>query len=91
MPGTSRRSEHARKRERSHPCASTRQTRIPSRTQSDAAEFDVEAPEADAAEQYAELTPDRDEPLTPADPDAANEADRAEQARVVELNEDEYR
>lgn len=27
----------------------------------------------------------------PVDPDSANEADRAEQARVVELNEDEYR
>ncbi|MEJ8650449.1 hypothetical protein WKI65_20680 [Streptomyces sp. MS1.AVA.3] len=59
--------------------------------QSDAAEFDIEAPEADAAEQYADLAPRSDEPLTGADPDEANEADRAEQARVVELNEDEYR
>ncbi|MFE0191733.1 MULTISPECIES: hypothetical protein [unclassified Streptomyces] len=56
-----------------------------------ATEIDVEAPEADAAEQYTDLSPHRDEPLTGADPDAANEADRAEQARVVELNEDEYR
>ncbi|MGW8551682.1 hypothetical protein [Streptomyces tubercidicus] len=59
--------------------------------ESDATEFDVEAPEADAAEQYADVTPHRDESPTPVDPDSANEADRAEQARVVELNEDEYR
>jgi hypothetical protein len=58
---------------------------------SDAAEFDIEAPEADAAEQYADLAPQRDEPLAGIDPDEANEADLAEQARVVELNEDEYR
>ncbi|MEU7181866.1 hypothetical protein ACWIG3_25190 [Streptomyces celluloflavus] len=57
----------------------------------DAAEFDVEAPEADAAEQHADLAPHRDEALTGTDPDSANEADRAEQSRVVELNEDEYR
>ncbi|MGP8299279.1 hypothetical protein ACTPOK_15445 [Streptomyces inhibens] len=55
------------------------------------AQLDVEAPEADAAEQYTDLTPHRDEPPADSDPDAANEADRAEQARVVELNEDEYR
>ncbi|MGP4050747.1 hypothetical protein [Streptomyces sp. 2A115] len=55
------------------------------------AEFDVEAPEADAAEQHAELTPHRDEPLTGVNPDRANEADLAEQARVVELDEDDYR
>lgn len=59
--------------------------------ESDAAEFDVEAPEADTAEQYTELAPNEDEPLTGIDPDSANEADRIEQARVVELNEDEYR
>ncbi|MGW1376780.1 hypothetical protein ACWD6P_21265 [Streptomyces sp. NPDC002446] len=59
--------------------------------ESEAPEFDVEAPEADAAEQYADLEAHRDEPLTGTDPDTANEADRAEQARVVELNEDEYR
>ncbi|GAB7031179.1 hypothetical protein AB0G35_10785 [Streptomyces sp. NPDC021749] len=57
----------------------------------DTAEFDVEAPEADAAEQYADLAPERDEALNGIDPAAANEADLAEQARVVELNEDEYR
>ncbi|MEU5208287.1 hypothetical protein [Streptomyces sp. NPDC020742] len=56
-----------------------------------ATEFDVEAPEADAAEQYADLAPHRDEPLNGTDTYSANEADRAEQARVVELNEDEYR
>ncbi|ANZ16423.1 hypothetical protein ACH4YO_05225 [Streptomyces noursei] len=51
---------------------------------------DVEAPEADAAEQHAELAPRHDETVTGSD-FSANEADRAEQARVVELNEDEYR
>jgi rRNA maturation endonuclease Nob1 len=55
-----------------------------------AAEFDVEAPEADAAEQHADLAPRRDEALTDADPDVADVADSAEQARVVELNEDDY-
>lgn len=57
-------------------------------------ESDVEAPEADAAEQHAELAPHRDEPLTGSDAynvDNANEADRAEQARIVELDEDDYR
>jgi hypothetical protein len=54
-------------------------------------EFDVEAPEADAAEQHADLAPRRDGPPTGDDPDSANEADRAEQARVVELDEDDYR
>ncbi|MFI2185073.1 hypothetical protein [Streptomyces sioyaensis] len=59
--------------------------------ESDATDIDVEAPEADAAEQYADLAPQRDEPLNGLDPDESNEADRAEQARVVETNEDEYR
>ncbi|WP_066926477.1 hypothetical protein [Streptomyces sp. NBRC 110611] len=59
--------------------------------ESDTAEIDVEAPEADAAEQYTELAPHGDDALPGADPDSANEADRAEQARVVEINEDEYR
>ncbi|MEU7634794.1 MULTISPECIES: hypothetical protein [unclassified Streptomyces] len=54
------------------------------------AQIDVEAPEADAAEQHAELAPQRDETMTGSE-FSANEADRAEQARVVELNEDEYR
>ncbi|WP_336053212.1 hypothetical protein [Streptomyces sp. CA2R101] len=59
--------------------------------ESDATEIDVEAPEADTAEQYADLAPQQDETVTVHDPDEANEADLAEQARVVELNEDEYR
>ncbi|MBZ4324299.1 hypothetical protein [Streptomyces huiliensis] len=56
-----------------------------------ATEIGVEAPEADAAEQHTDLAPTHDDPLTAIDPDAANEADRAEQARVVELDEDDYR
>ena len=52
---------------------------------------DVEAPEADAAEQHADVAQHRDDPLTDVDPDAANEADLAEQARVVSLDEDDYR
>lgn len=52
---------------------------------------DVEAPEADAAEQHTDVAPDRDAPLTDADRDTANEADLAEQARVVSLDEDDYR
>ncbi|MEU5423526.1 hypothetical protein ACFY1P_02145 [Streptomyces sp. NPDC001407] len=59
--------------------------------ETDTSEFDVEAPEADAAEQHADITPHRDDPLSHIDPGAANEADRAEQARVVELDEDDYR
>ncbi|MGY0491943.1 hypothetical protein [Streptomyces sp. WG-D5] len=56
------------------------------------AEAGVETPEADSAEQLTELAPEQDdEPGTGADPDAANEADRAEQARVVALDEDDYR
>ncbi|QKW09000.1 hypothetical protein HUT18_24065 [Streptomyces sp. NA04227] len=54
-------------------------------------ETDVEAPEADAAEQHTELSPRRDEPLDRGGRDDADEGDRAEQARVVELDEDDYR
>lgn len=43
--------------------------------------FDVEAPEDDIT----------DEQPTDLDPDKANEADVAEQARVVDLDEDDYR
>ncbi|WKX72450.1 hypothetical protein [Streptomyces sp. XD-27] len=57
----------------------------------DAAERDMEAPVADAAEQHTELSPHRDDPMTGTDLDSATEADRADQARVVEQNEDEYR
>ncbi|WP_151479061.1 hypothetical protein [Streptomyces albicerus] len=61
------------------------------RDNTDETEFDVEAPEADAAEQHADLAPHRDDAVTGGDPDSANEADRVEQARVVELDEDDYR
>ncbi|CAL9426245.1 hypothetical protein [Streptomyces werraensis] len=54
-------------------------------------EFDVEAPEVDAAEQQAEVRPQGDDPLEEVDPDRANEADLVEQARVVQLDEDDYR
>ncbi|MGC5036691.1 MULTISPECIES: hypothetical protein [unclassified Streptomyces] len=54
-------------------------------------EFGVEAPEVDAAEQQADLAPDRDDPLTGVDPARANEADLVEQARIVSLDEDDYR
>ncbi|MBE9497862.1 MULTISPECIES: hypothetical protein [Streptomyces] len=50
-----------------------------------------EAPEADTAEQRTDLVTDRDDPLTGRGSDEVNAADAAEQARVVELNEDEYR
>ncbi|MER6024533.1 hypothetical protein [Streptomyces sp. NPDC001851] len=54
-------------------------------------EIDVEAPEVDAAEQHADIKPERDDPLTEVDPARANEADLVEQARVVSLDEDDYR
>ncbi|MDT9701766.1 hypothetical protein [Streptomyces sp. P17] len=57
----------------------------------EAQEFDVEAPPADAAEQQADLAPDRDDPLTDVDEDRANVADLAEQARIVSHDEDDYR
>jgi hypothetical protein len=57
----------------------------------DAAELDVEAPEGDAAEQRTDVAPDRDDPLTGVDPAQANEADLVEQARVVSIDEEDYR
>ncbi|MEU5597073.1 hypothetical protein [Streptomyces sp. NPDC020298] len=60
-------------------------------TEDDLREIDVEAPEVDAAEQHTDLAPDHDDPLTGVDPDRANEADLIEQARVVTLDEDDYR
>ncbi|MGW3558840.1 hypothetical protein ACWDNT_15945 [Streptomyces sp. NPDC000963] len=54
-------------------------------------ELHEETPEADAAEQHAELRPGEDEPLTHVERDSANEADASEQARVVALDEDDYR
>ncbi|MFJ9178197.1 hypothetical protein [Streptomyces sp. NPDC102360] len=57
-----------------------------------AEEAGMETPEADTAEQHTDLAPQQDdEPDTQADPDTANEADRAEQARVVAIDEDDYR
>ena len=56
----------------------------------DATELPIEAPEADAVEQHAEIRPDRDDPLTGINPDVANEADAIDQARVVERDEDDY-
>jgi hypothetical protein len=55
------------------------------------AALDEEVPEADAAEQHTEIQPEHDDPLTGIDRDTANEADAAEQARVVSLDEDDYR
>ncbi|WP_055527020.1 hypothetical protein [Streptomyces graminilatus] len=57
----------------------------------DSAGSDVEASEADAAEQRTDLTPGHDVPLTGENTDRANEADLAEQARAVKLDEDDYR
>ncbi|GAA3857122.1 hypothetical protein GCM10023084_08640 [Streptomyces lacrimifluminis] len=56
-----------------------------------ATEFDVETPEADAADQRRDVTPRHDAPVTGENTDRANEADLAEQARVVTLDEDDYR
>ncbi|WP_448318366.1 hypothetical protein [Streptomyces sp. CO7] len=56
-----------------------------------APEIDVEAPEHDAAEQLADVRPAKDEPVRGEAGDRAAEADLAEQARVVELDEDDYR
>ncbi|MGW4222290.1 hypothetical protein ACWEG1_02430 [Streptomyces bauhiniae] len=52
---------------------------------------DVEAPEHDAAEQRAPLVEERDEPLTEVDPDRGSEGDLIEQARVVRIDEEDYR
>lgn len=50
----------------------------------------VEAPEADTAEQRADIAPP--EQIAPTgDTNNADEADLAEQARIVELDEDDYR
>ncbi|WP_406006889.1 hypothetical protein OG440_12355 [Streptomyces sp. NBC_00637] len=57
----------------------------------DFGEIDVEAPENDAVEQYQDVTPERDDSLEDADPARADEADLVEQARVVSLDEDDYR
>jgi hypothetical protein len=54
-------------------------------------EIAVEAPEGDAAEQQKAVVPDRDDPLTGVDPAHGDEADLIEQARVISLDEDDYR
>ncbi|GGU72262.1 hypothetical protein GCM10010275_03440 [Streptomyces litmocidini] len=53
--------------------------------------LDEETPEADAAEQHAELQQREDELPAHVERDSANEADASEQARVVALDEDDYR
>ncbi|MFV2118678.1 hypothetical protein ACE14D_09595 [Streptomyces sp. Act-28] len=53
--------------------------------------LDEETPEADAAEQHTELRQQSDDPPSRIDPTTANEADAVEQARVVALDEDDYR
>ncbi|GAA4901746.1 hypothetical protein ACFPM3_27975 [Streptomyces coeruleoprunus] len=55
------------------------------------AALDEETPEADAAEQHTELQQRDDDPLTRIDPSVANVADAAEQARVVAVDEEDYR
>ncbi|MET9882479.1 hypothetical protein ABZZ20_04830 [Streptomyces sp. NPDC006430] len=53
--------------------------------------LDAEASEADAAEQLVELVPDDDDRVTGVDRDEAADGDAVEQARVVTLDEDDYR
>jgi hypothetical protein len=52
---------------------------------------DDEVSAADAAEQQAELLQQRNVPIADRGDLEADPADAADQARVVELNEDEYR
>jgi hypothetical protein len=56
----------------------------------------LEAPDADSAEQFRDLIPDVDDDAEQqAEPEAvpleADQADRAEQARALGLDDDEYR
>ncbi|WP_189933767.1 hypothetical protein [Streptomyces sulfonofaciens] len=57
----------------------------------DLGEVSLEAPEADAAEQLADLTPSEEFVPPERIPNDADEADLAEQARIVDLDEDDYR
>ncbi|WP_371654563.1 MULTISPECIES: hypothetical protein [unclassified Streptomyces] len=57
----------------------------------DAVELAEETPEADAAEQRTDVRQEHDDTFADADTDAANVADVAEQARVVTIDEDDYR
>ncbi|ARF75074.1 hypothetical protein ACIOD0_32685 [Kitasatospora albolonga] len=50
-----------------------------------------EAPEADAVEQRTDIRPEDDEEVGNLDLATANEADVAEQRRVIPLDEDDYR
>ncbi|MFE3586421.1 hypothetical protein ACFXOY_02740 [Streptomyces niveus] len=54
-------------------------------------ELDEETPEADAAEQHTDVQPSDDDPPARIDTAEADEADAAEQARIVSLDEDDYR
>ncbi|MEU6931548.1 hypothetical protein AB0A05_20585 [Streptomyces sp. NPDC046374] len=53
--------------------------------------LDEEIPEADAAEQHAELQQREDEPLPHLAHESADDADAVEQTRVVTLDEEDYR
>ncbi|GHI87549.1 hypothetical protein ACWGF3_17675 [Streptomyces xanthophaeus] len=53
--------------------------------------LDPEAPEADVAEQLADLQPDEDDPVSGPERGEAADGDAAEQARVVPMDEDDYR
>lgn len=57
----------------------------------DVPEIDVETPKHDAVEQQADIAPEEDDELPPGDPTQASEADRIDQARIVSLDEDDYR
>lgn len=57
----------------------------------EAPEIGVETPEADTAEQYADLAPEEEARVPEGDLDRAAEGDLAEQARVVGNDEDDYR
>jgi hypothetical protein len=59
-------------------------------TELDDTELDIEAPEADAVEQHLDVLQQHDLPITDRS-DEANPADAAEQSRVVEQDEDDYR
>lgn len=54
-------------------------------------ETSPEVPEADAAEQLEETREEEDGSLPESTPDEVNPADAAEQARVVEIDDEDYR
>ncbi|MEV7725506.1 hypothetical protein AB0P15_12315 [Streptomyces sp. NPDC087917] len=54
-------------------------------------DLDAEAPEADAVEQRTDLRPEEDGPAATLEPGEADDADAADQARVVPLDEEDYR